>query len=208
MRGRGIDKERETGDEKDREKERRREGFSQITEDEVVRLGSERGYFVSSAAGVVSQARRRRRRRRLYSRRSTATSLSREFPGHVLAATKAPPIAQPSGRAHGHPELAPSDWPARQAQPLPWLFPNFRACGAPSSPPPLHPSPPRPATPVRPSRLPSPRRTSVSPSLRGVITVAVTIQQPSRELSPSPPNPPFPPGQFRPPPPLAGGAPA
>lgn len=59
---------------------------------------------------------------RLYSRRSGASTRS---PGHVLAGRKAPPIAQPSGRAQKDPELAPSGWPAHQAQPLPWLFPNF-----------------------------------------------------------------------------------
>jgi len=67
---------------------------------------------------------------RHYSRRSGASTRS---PGHVLAGRKAPPIARPSGRAQEDPELAPSGWPAHQAQPLPWLFPNFRACGASSS---------------------------------------------------------------------------
>lgn len=65
---------------------------------------------------------------RHYSHRSGASTRS---PGHVLAGRKAPPIARPSGRAQEDPELAPSGWPAHQ--PLPWLFPNFRACGAPSS---------------------------------------------------------------------------
>lgn len=81
---------------------------------------------------------------RLYSRRSGASTRS---PGHVLAGRKAPPITQPSGRAQEDPELAPSGWPAHQAQPLPWLFPNFRACDA---------LPPAPST--TPCPIPSTRR--------------------------------------------------
>ncbi|KOC68275.1 hypothetical protein WH47_03433, partial [Habropoda laboriosa] len=50
-------------------------------------------------------------------------------PGHVLAAREAPPIAWQSGRAQGRPRACALD--PFQAQPLPWLFPNFRACGAP-----------------------------------------------------------------------------
>lgn len=100
---------------------------------------------------------------RHYSRRSGASTRS---PGHVLAGRKAPPIARPSGRAQEDPELAPSGWPAHQAQPLPWLFPNFRACGASSS--------------LLPCPIPS---TLFSPSLAVVITIATATLQP-RELSP------------------------
>ncbi|TGZ47327.1 hypothetical protein DBV15_00205 [Temnothorax longispinosus] len=84
-------------------------------------------------------------------------SESTRSPGHVLAGRKAPPITRPSGRAQEDPELAPSGWPAHQAQPLPWLFPNFRACGAPSSPPPLSYPPATLFSPsLAPSSLPSP----------------------------------------------------
>lgn len=92
-------------------------------------------------------------------------------PGHVLAGRKAPPIAQASGRAQGNPELAPSGWPVHQAQPLPWLFPNFRACGAP---PPL--------------RLPTPPPLSLPPSTFSSASDILQLPRPQPSLSLSLPS--------------------